>query len=125
MVRNTHICEKVDFIMIHYPENIIFLKEHFFICIILKRSLWWFGTGGWIKPFLRIIWTLLNNMYVIPTHAAYMALFSPLCVIGGEAGKQLFWSIEETFFGWVLGMVACWSYTANYKVVESGDSLGK
>ena len=54
-----------------------------------------------------------------------MALLSPLCVIGGEAGKQLFWSIEETFFGWVLGMVACWNYTANYKVVESGDSLGK
>ena len=86
-------------------------------------SLWWFGTGGWIKPFLRIIWTFLNLMYVIPTHAVYMALFSPFCVIGGKAGKQLFWSIEETFFGWALGTVASWSYTANYKVVESGDSL--
>ena len=53
-----------------------------------------------------------------------MALFSPLCLIGGESGKQLFWSIEETFFGWVLGHVACWSYTAKYKVIESGDSLG-
>ena len=88
------------------------------------RSLWWFGTGGWLKPVLRILWTLLNNLYVIPVHVAYMGLLSPLCFIGGEAGKQLFWKIEETFFGWVLGNVACWSYTANYKVVESGDSLG-
>ena len=68
---------------------------------------------------------MLNNLYVIPVHVAYMGLLSPLCFIGGEAGKQLFWKIEETFFGWVLGNVACWSYTANYKVVESGDSLGR
>ena len=78
-----------------------------------------------MKYLARTIWTVLNNFYVIPAHVVYMALLSPLCVIGGEAGKQLFWSIEETFFGWVLGMVACWNYTANYKVVESGDSLGK
>ena len=86
--------------------------------------MWWFGTGGWIKPVGRIIWTLFNNLYVIPAHVIYMAIFSPLCLIGGESGKQLFWSIEETFFGWVLGHVACWSYTAKYKVIESGDSLG-
>ena len=52
-----------------------------------------------------------------------MAILSPLCYLGGDAGKQLYWSIEETFFGWLLGMVACWNYTAGYKVVESGDCL--
>ena len=33
----------------------------------LYWSLWWFGTGGWVKHVARIIWTLLNNIYVIPT----------------------------------------------------------
>ena len=78
-----------------------------------------------MKHLLRAIWTVANNFYVIPAHAIYMGILSPLCYLGGDAGKQLYWSIEETFFGWLLVMVACWNYTAGYKVVESGDSLGR
>ena len=90
----------------------------------LYWSMWWFATFGWMKHLLRVTWTVANNVYVIPAHALYMVLLSPLCYMDGDAGKQLFWTIEETFYGWLLELVACWNYTAGYKVIESGDNLG-
>ena len=85
--------------------------------------LWWVVTGEWFRPFYRTSWILTSNVYIVFTYITYMLFLSPLCVVGGHAGKQLFWTIEEIFYGWILELLTSWSYTANYKIIESGDSL--
>ncbi len=67
----------------------------------------------------RVIWVIVNNLYCIPAYFAYLSLAVPLLLIS----PRLFWRVEEVFFDWLLSMVACWSYTAGYRVVESGDDL--
>ncbi len=68
---------------------------------------------------LRAAWVVSNNFYCIPAYFMMLALSTPLLVIRAE----LFWFLEETFFDWLLSMVACWSHTAGYSIVESGDHL--
>lgn len=60
-----------------------------------------------------------NNFYVIPAYFVWLILLRPILWLH----PKLYWHIEDRFFGWLLGMVACWNYTAGYQVVESGERL--
>lgn len=68
---------------------------------------------------LRIAWVVCNNMYCIPVYFLIMTVLSPILLFK----PHLYWRLEEIFFDWLLSMVTCWSYTAGYRVVESGDRL--
>ena len=50
---------------------------------------------------------------------AWMVLLSPVHL----ASPRLYYRIEEAMFSWMLSMVACWSWSAGYNIVESGDCL--
>ena len=88
-----------------------------FLC--LSRVLWGLFSPRTALCLVRFCWVIANNFYCIPAYFAYMLGFSPLLLIK----PAWYWQIEETFFDWLLSMVACWSYTAGYSVVESGDRL--
>ena len=98
-----------------FPEDIKFDDLYF--------QLWWFMTGRWLRHLFLITWTTLSSFYVVFAYIVYMAIFSPLYLIGGAAGTQTFIKIEEKFFNLVLEIVASWNYAANYHIIESGDSL--
>jgi len=68
---------------------------------------------------IRTIWVLLCNLICIPSHMAWMVLLSPVHL----ASPRLYYRIEEAMFSWMLSMVACWSWSAGYNIVESGDCL--
>jgi len=87
----------------------------------LYWSLWWFISPLRVYNVLRLLWVLVNNLYVIPSYFVWLILFSPLIFISPDT----YWHIEDVLFGWLLNMVACWNYTAGYEVVESGDRLDK
>lgn len=36
---------------------------------------------------------------------------------------SLYWQIEGVMFRWLLSMVALWSYSNGYNVVEQGDDV--
>lgn len=72
-----------------------------------------------LKCVLRVVWVVLNNIYVIPAYFTWLILFRPILWFK----PKLYWQIEDIFFGWLLTMVACWNYTAGYEVFESGDRL--
>ena len=85
----------------------------------LRRILWSMLSSRAFLCAARVLWVLANNLYCIPAYFAYMALSAPLLLFSPAA----FWRMEEVFFDWLLSMVACWAYTAGYRVVESGDDL--
>jgi len=72
---------------------------NYFICRLLLRIL---------KSGLRIVWVILNNLYVIPAYFTWLIVFRPLLWVK----PSLYWHIEDILFGWLLSMVACWNYTA-------------
>ena len=48
-----------------------------------------------------------------------MTLFLPVHL----ASPPLYWQLEEVMFSWMLSIVSCWSWSAGYSIVESGESL--
>ncbi len=68
---------------------------------------------------LRTLWVVANNLYCLPAYFCVMGMCTPILLVK----PAWYWKMEEIFFDWLLSMVACWSYTAGYKVVESGDDL--
>lgn len=87
----------------------------------LYWTFWWVATLTWTKHLVRTAWVVMNNFYVIPMYFVWLGVLSPLLLFD----PALYWHIEDILFGWLLGMVACWNYTAGYSVVESGDRLDK
>ena len=85
--------------------------------------LWWMVTGGWFKPFYRTCWIVISNLYIVFTYVSYITLVSPLFLLGGSSGKHLFYKVEEILYGWILELLTSWSYTANLRILESGDCL--
>jgi len=72
-----------------------------------------------LKYVLRTLWILLNNLYCIPAHICWLIFLSPIYLVD----PGIFFQIEEVLFSWLLTLVACWSWTAGYNVMESGDRL--
>lgn len=72
-----------------------------------------------IKGILRIIFVLLNNLYCIPTYCVWMVCFQPLRFYT----PNMYWTIEGTFFHWLLSIVSMWSWSAGYDIVEVGDDI--
>ena len=48
-----------------------------------------------------------------------MTLFLPVYL----SSPQIYWQLEEVMFSWMLSIVSCWSWSAGYNIVESGESL--
>lgn len=71
------------------------------------------------KSFVRVLFVLLNNIYCIPTYVLWMAFFAPL----RKCNPDLYWKIEGQFFHGLLAMVAMWSWSAGYDIVEQGDDI--
>jgi len=68
---------------------------------------------------VRTIWVLVCNLLCIPSYLAWMLLFLPVYL----ASPPIYWMIEEVMFSWMLSMVTCWSWSAGYHIMESGESL--
>jgi len=68
---------------------------------------------------IRFFWVLLCNLVCIPSYLAWMTLFLPVHL----ASPPLYWQLEEVMFSWMLSIVSCWSWSAGYSIVESGESL--
>jgi len=68
---------------------------------------------------LRTVWVLLCNLICIPSYLAWMVLFLPVYL----SSPLIYWQIEEVMFSWMLSIVSCWSWSAGYNIVESGESL--
>ncbi|KAL0266626.1 UNVERIFIED_CONTAM: hypothetical protein PYX00_009118 [Menopon gallinae] len=71
------------------------------------------------KSVLRILFVIINNVYCIPTYVVWMVVLYPVKV----CCPDLYWRIEGLFFHWLLAMVAMWSWSAGYDVVEVGDDI--
>ncbi|XP_049795534.1 acyl-CoA:lysophosphatidylglycerol acyltransferase 1-like [Schistocerca nitens] len=71
------------------------------------------------KSLVRVLFVLLNNIYCIPTYVLWMVLFAPL----RKCNPDLYWKIEGQFFHGLLAMVAMWSWSAGYDIVEQGDDI--
>lgn len=69
----------------------------------------------------RIIIIIMNNIYCIPTYVIWMIILTPLKCINSKA----YYKIEGLFFHWLLAIVALWSYTAGYDIVETGDDISE
>jgi len=72
-----------------------------------------------LKYLLRTLWILVNNLYCIPAHICWLLFLSPIYLVD----PKIYYQIEEVLFSWLLSLVACWSWTAGYSVMESGDRL--
>ena len=59
------------------------------------------------------------NIICIPSYVVWMGIFLPVYL----SSPRAYWQIEEVMFSWMLSMVSCWSWSAGYSVVESGESL--
>ena len=46
-------------------------------------------------------------------------MFFPIYLVS----PTTYWSIEEVMFSWMLSMVTCWSWSAGFNIVESGEDL--
>uniref|UniRef100_A0A6A7G6H3 Acyl-CoA:lysophosphatidylglycerol acyltransferase 1 n=1 Tax=Hirondellea gigas TaxID=1518452 RepID=A0A6A7G6H3_9CRUS len=68
---------------------------------------------------VRIVFVFINNMYCVPVHMFWLLLLQPLRLVLPDA----YWKIEGIFFRWLLSMVAMWSYSAGYDVIELGDDV--
>ena len=64
--------------------------------------LWWVVTGWWFRPFYRTCWILISNLGIVFTYVNCIIFLSPLCMIDGQFGKQLFWRIEESLYGLIF-----------------------
>ncbi|XP_055306479.1 acyl-CoA:lysophosphatidylglycerol acyltransferase 1-like isoform X2 [Sitodiplosis mosellana] len=71
------------------------------------------------KAIVRIAIVIVNNIYCIPTYTLWMLMLLPL----KRFNQKLYYKIEGKFFHWLLSVVAMWSWSAGYDVVESGDDL--
>ena len=67
----------------------------------------------------RTVWVLLCNLICIPSYLAWLTLFLPVYL----SSPRLYWQIEEVLFSWMLSIVSCWSWSAGYTILESGESL--
>ncbi|CAG0914279.1 unnamed protein product [Notodromas monacha] len=68
---------------------------------------------------LRFAWIVFNNVYCIPTYTIWMFMLLPLRLWN----PYLYWRIEAVMYEWLLNMVAAWNWTADYRVVETGDDI--
>ncbi|EEB13245.1 conserved hypothetical protein [Pediculus humanus corporis] len=84
-------------------------SDHLFIRV-LKRC----------KSFFRVIFVIINNVYCIPTYVVWMMMLYPV----KKCHPDLYYRIEGLFFHWLLAMVAMWSWSAGYDIVEMGDDIG-
>ncbi|KAK6642245.1 hypothetical protein RUM44_013968 [Polyplax serrata] len=82
--------------------------DHFFIRIFKH-----------CKSFLRVIFVIINNVYCIPTYVVWMMMLYPV----KRYNPDLYFRIEGLFFHWLLAMVAMWSWSAGYEIVEMGDDI--
>ncbi|XP_047736296.1 uncharacterized protein LOC108674389 [Hyalella azteca] len=74
-----------------------------------------------VVAIIRILFVIVNNLYCIPVHLLWLLLLQPLRLVC----PSLYWKLEGTFFRWLLSMVAMWSYSAGYDIVELGDDVWK
>lgn len=72
-----------------------------------------------LKAAFRIFICTLNNFYCIPVHMCWVLLLQPI----KWASEVTYWFLEGIMFRWLLSMVALWSYSAGYNVVEVGDDV--
>jgi len=77
------------------------------------------SAGNILLYILRTVWVLLCNTICIPSYVVWMGLFLPVYL----SSPRVYWQIEEVMFSWMLSMVSCWSWSAGYSIVESGESL--
>lgn len=68
--------------------------------------------------FRFILWTV-NNFYCIPVHFCWLLVLQPLKWIS----ESTYWLLEGVMFRWLLSMVALWSYSAGYHIIELGDDV--
>lgn len=67
----------------------------------------------------RTVWVLLCNIVCIPSYVAWMTLFLPVYL----SSPLIYWQLEEVMFSWMLSIVSCWTWSAGYNILESGESL--
>ncbi|XP_077292912.1 acyl-CoA:lysophosphatidylglycerol acyltransferase 1-like [Arctopsyche grandis] len=74
----------------------------------------------------RLLWVLcrclfifVNNLYCIPAYVFWTAALRPL----RRWRPEIYWRLEGFLFHWLLAMVAHWSDTAGYRIVEVGDEI--
>ncbi|XP_042232032.1 acyl-CoA:lysophosphatidylglycerol acyltransferase 1-like [Homarus americanus] len=72
-----------------------------------------------LRAALRIIVCTLNNFYCIPVHFCWIFVLQPLKWFA----TSTYWVVEGIMFRWLLSMVALWSYSTGYHVVELGDDV--
>ncbi|XP_037038435.1 acyl-CoA:lysophosphatidylglycerol acyltransferase 1-like isoform X2 [Bradysia coprophila] len=71
------------------------------------------------KALFRTTIVIINNIYCIPTYVLWMTLLLPV----KSYKPDLYYRIEGLFFHWLLSVVAMWSWTAGYDIVELGDDI--
>ncbi|XP_045130163.1 acyl-CoA:lysophosphatidylglycerol acyltransferase 1-like [Portunus trituberculatus] len=73
----------------------------------------------WLRAVVRILFCSFNNLYCIPVHFCWLLILQPLKWLS----PTTYWRIEGVMFRWLLSMVALWSYSNGYHVVERGDDV--
>jgi len=68
---------------------------------------------------LRTTWVLLCNLVCIPCYLGWLLMVSPIYLVS----PWMFNQMEQVFFSWNLSIVACWTWSAGYRLAESGASL--
>ncbi|KAJ6634787.1 Acyl-CoA:lysophosphatidylglycerol acyltransferase 1, partial [Pseudolycoriella hygida] len=71
------------------------------------------------KALFRTTIMIINNIYCIPTYVLWMTLLLPV----KSYRPDIYYRIEGLFFHWIISIVAMWSWTAGYDVVELGDDI--
>ncbi|KAK4314861.1 hypothetical protein Pmani_013884 [Petrolisthes manimaculis] len=72
-----------------------------------------------VRAALRFIFWTVNNFYCIPVHFCWVFVLQPLKLVS----KSTYWLLEGVMFRWLLSMVALWSYSAGYHIIELGDDV--
>ena len=91
----------------------------FFYLFVLLIILIFFRFYSSIRMVVRILFVTVNNLYCIPVHLVWLMVLQPL----RRVAASLYWQIEGIFFRWLLSMVAFWSYSGSYHIVELGDDV--
>lgn len=68
---------------------------------------------------LRSAIIIINNIYCIPTYVIWMTCLWPFKIVY----PGFYSKVEGILFSWLLAVVAMWSYTAGYDIIEGGDDI--
>lgn len=68
---------------------------------------------------IRTAIIIINNIYCIPTYVIWMTCLWPFKIVY----PGFYSKVEGILFSWLLAVVAMWSYSAGYDIVEGGDDI--